>query len=150
MASASDAGLSHEERWTAHRADREADSVQPPSEASTPAPTTPATPPTEELASSQEFARPKASTLPSSGLGIDAEDEDVRIAIMALGAMKSLDGTSAGFDGASTSSSAMSLDQQKRISKCKFRSGSTSTQSARRKETLPDSASLSLILPALT
>lgn len=120
MAATADASLSHEERWTAHRAEREADSAQPFSAASTPAPTTPASPPADDLASSQELARSTPTTAPSNGLGIDAEDEDVRIAIMALGAMKSLDGTSNGFGGPIASSSTLTSDTHKRTSKCKF------------------------------
>ncbi|KAJ9474110.1 Transcriptional repressor OPI1 [Pseudozyma hubeiensis] len=114
MASTSDTSLSHEERWNAHRADRDTDSAQPFSAASTPAPTTPATPPADDLASSQELARPPPTSVThSNGLGVDAEDEDVRIAIMALGAMKSLDGTSHGLGGPTPSSSSISLDTQK-------------------------------------
>ncbi|SPO28321.1 uncharacterized protein UTRI_04718 [Ustilago trichophora] len=131
MDSTPDASLSHEERWTAHRADAEADTPHPFSAASTPAPTTPATPPPEDLASSQELARPSSSSAsPSNGLGIDAEDEDVRIAIMALGAMKSLDGTSNGFSGASASSSTISLDAQKRTSKSPARTSSAISNSS--------------------
>lgn len=121
-----DSRLSHEERWTAHRADGEVDAVISLSTVSTPAPTTPATPPAEDLTSSQEFVRPSSAASPSTGLGIDAEDEDVRIAIMALGAMKSLDGSSNGLGNASASSSTMSLDAHKRISKCKCTSFSGS------------------------
>ncbi|CBQ68512.1 conserved hypothetical protein [Sporisorium reilianum SRZ2] len=130
MASTTDSSLSHEERWTAHRAEREADSAQPFSEASTPAPTTPATPPPDDLApSSQEPVLPLASSSSrSKGLGINAEDEDVRIAIMALGAMKSLDGTSSGFGGASTS--AVSLDTHKRTSKSPVRTSSAISNSS--------------------
>ncbi|SNX85850.1 uncharacterized protein MEPE_04559 [Melanopsichium pennsylvanicum] len=129
MESAPDASLSHEERWTAHRADAETDVSHSFSAASTPAPTTPATPPAEELTSSQELLQQKYSASPSNGLGIDAEDEDVRIAIMALGAMKSLDGTSNGFGGPSTSSS-MSLDPHKRTSKSPARTSSAISNSS--------------------
>ncbi|CDW98228.1 hypothetical protein [Sporisorium scitamineum] len=127
MASTADSNLSHEERWTAHRAERE--SAQPFSEASTPAPTTPATPPPDDLPpSSQEPIPPTASSSRSKGLGIDAEDEDVRIAIMALGAMKSLDGTSGGFGGASTS--AASMDTHIRTSKSPVRTSSAISNSS--------------------
>lgn len=120
MASAADSSLSHEERWTAHRADGESDAARASSAASTPAPITPATPPADDLASSQELARPSAtpSGSASNGLGIDAEDEDVRIAIMALGAMKSLDGKTNGFGATTASGSNVTLDAQNRTSKC--------------------------------
>ena len=118
MASAADSSLSHEERWTAHRADSEV--ARASSAASTPAPTTPATPPADDLTSSQELARPSApaSGSASKGLGIDAEDEDVRIAIMALGAMKSLDGKANGIGAGTASGSNVTLDAQQRTSKC--------------------------------
>ncbi|KAJ1023105.1 hypothetical protein NDA16_003258 [Ustilago loliicola] len=130
MEPAADSSLSHEERWTTYRADGEQDSAHAPSAASTPAPTTPATPPSEDLTSSQELAPPSSSTLPSNGLGIDAEDEDVRIAIMALGVMKSLDGTSNGFGAASASSSTLSLDAHKRTSKSPTRTSSAISTSS--------------------
>lgn len=131
METAADSSLSHEERWTTHRADGEQDAAHAAAgAASTPAPTTPATPPSEDLASSQELSRPSSSTAASNGLGIDAEDEDVRIAIMALGAMKSLDGTTNGFSGASASSSTLSLDAHKRTSKSPARTSSAISASS--------------------
>ncbi|SPC63111.1 uncharacterized protein UHOD_05914 [Ustilago sp. UG-2017b] len=130
MEPAVDSSLSHEERWTTHRADSEQDSAHAASAASTPAPTTPATPPAEDLTSSLEFARPSTSTSASNRLGIDAEDEDVRIAIMALGAMKSLDGSSNGFGAASASSSTLSLDAHKRTCKSPARTSSAISTSS--------------------
>ncbi|SPO46991.1 uncharacterized protein PSANT_04677 [Moesziomyces antarcticus] len=121
--------LHGDDRWTAHRAD--ADGAAAASAASTPAPTTPATPPADDLSSSQELPRAASSASPSNGLGIDAEDEDVRIAIMALGAMKSLDGSSNGFGAHSTSSSAISLpDAHKRSSKSPARTSSAISNSS--------------------
>lgn len=135
MASTQDAGLSHEERWTAHRADHESDSAHPLSAASTPAPTAPASPPADDLASSQELSRSTHASAYSKRLGIDAEDEDVRIAIMALGAMKSLDGTTHRFAGpsastSSSSSSAISLDAHKRTAKSPARTSSAISSSS--------------------
>ncbi|PWY97692.1 Opi1-domain-containing protein [Testicularia cyperi] len=140
MDTTNDSALSHDERWTAHREKDDKDAHNLPSAASTPAPTTPATPPADDVGSSQELpsrtdTKASTSTVASSsnGLGIDAEDEDVRIAIMALGAMKSLDGTSHGFaNGASNGSTAgpSSLDANKRNSKSPVRTSSAISTSS--------------------
>ncbi|CAO1626944.1 unnamed protein product [Sympodiomycopsis kandeliae] len=89
------------DRWTQTR---ESEQHEPPSEAPTPAPDSADTP------ASSYFVNPpssSSSSRPSTGTGsgsatpalkssnnVDTEDEDVRIAIMALGAMKNLDGKS--------------------------------------------------------
>jgi hypothetical protein len=113
MESPAHISLSHDQRWTYHRdGARDGAHTEPPilpSAASTPASTAPATPPADDLSASQEL--PAEATLHpplANGLGIDAEDEDVKIAIMALGAMKSLDGRANRLASAGSSSSSSS------------------------------------------
>lgn len=90
--------LSHQERWHKHRS-----SVNL-TDAPTPAPL-PDDDPADDQSNSQQPS--SASTpRPLTGGGVDADDEDVKIAIMALGSMKNLDGSS------SPSSSSKQQQQQ--------------------------------------
>ncbi|SPO38796.1 uncharacterized protein PSFLO_04275 [Pseudozyma flocculosa] len=110
VASATDAAptpMSHDARWKQHRASQEIDPTTLPSAASTPAATPAPFQDDFDDASPAPHSRSTSSDLPglatvsssragSTGVGVDAEDEDVKIAIMALGAMKSLDGRANG------------------------------------------------------
>ncbi|PWN47579.1 Opi1-domain-containing protein [Violaceomyces palustris] len=133
--------MSHEERWNSHRSEAE--------DAPTPA-ATPASPYNEfeDSPGTYSAARSRAGssaqapfysaessaapTPPKRSGGVDAEDEDVKIAIMALGAMKSLDGkarASAGSesDTASAGTDVQALDTPTRTSSAMSNSSVTST-----------------------
>ncbi|KAN0061282.1 transcriptional regulator opi1 [Thecaphora frezii] len=97
----SDQLLSHDARWKQHRASQEINPSTLPSALSTPAATplplrddfgdAPA-PRSRSISHETEAEAGPSTASRTSQSGVDAEDEDVKIAIMALGAMKSLDG----------------------------------------------------------